>query len=358
MNIKASRITKITLSLLLLSLLTISTLQSIPVHAALGSVNFIAEDTTTGGDWRYATGSPVGTYGSYARILPNPDGVGQEVRSTFSVPLGFDIGDPSTWHLLLDPPYNWTGTEVGGLPFAQPNAPYTDEYVPAPSPSDPPVTYFINGTEFIPGDPWGPLVIQYPAFEWNWTDWHTTQTDHREVYYNNILGTCAVGYKFNAWDDGGERSQPTHGYINITMHFPNGTYLLSLYAYDYETIRASQEYRIYDETGTMLLASRQISGAPFDNGAYEIFRVEAPDPSGLTIIVQVYNDAGHPDNTVNVLLSGIFVDRLLTSTGGFLSPIDQFTLLPPTFLGIGLGLALIVPAAFIIYAKQKKKKQA
>jgi len=158
--------------------------------------------------------------------------------------------------------------------------------------------------------------IQYPVFEWQWHDgFHSSQTEPREVYYPLGDGD-GNHWRLACWDDGGERCQPTNGYMDFHLTFPDGMYLLSLYAYDYErTSRQSQKYEIYDETGTILLASRQISDpCDFDEGIYEIFKVEAP-PEGCNLIARVYNDAGHPTPNINVLLSGIFVDRVETVCG-------------------------------------------
>lgn len=66
------------------------------IHEVYGpegsSVSFYGEDTITGGNWVNAVGSPVGTYGSYARILPNPDGNLQQARGSFSYPMDFSLG--------------------------------------------------------------------------------------------------------------------------------------------------------------------------------------------------------------------------------------------------------------------------
>jgi hypothetical protein len=353
MSIRVRNITKMLLSLLLAGLLTLSIMDSAIVYAT-GPVNFYAEDTITGGNWTNAIGSPVHTYGSYARILPNPNGQDQQAIGGFSVPVGY-----STNHTKLeDPPFNWTAGQVLGLQWYQPNSPYRDEYVNATPPGSPPVLYFINGTTFATGG--NPPIVQYPTFEWNWSGWDATQADHREVYYNNASGTCGVGYRYACWDDGGERSQPVNGYFNVTMTFPNGTWLLSLYGYNSVGLdaaqRVSETYNIYDATGTTLLASKSVSGSAWNGGVYEIFSVIAP-LSGLTIIVQVYNNPGHPTPTLNVLLSGIFVDRLPPPppTGGFLFSISPFSLLAPW---IGLALILAVPAALIAYTKNRTKKKA
>jgi len=295
----------------------------VPSLASPGTVQWVAEDRITKGNWLFdPKGSPFGTYGSCGHILPNAPQTGLETPiGEFSVPIG-------GYDALLDPPYNWAYNQFLGLPYHKQNPPYWDEYVPM-SPTR--ITYYINGTRLAPSET---IEIQYPAFEYAWEDWHSVQTEPREVYYTMAIpGTGGgPGWRLASWDDGGERCQPSHGYMNFTLTFPKGDYYLSLYAYDYErTSRWSQEYRIYDSTGTNLLASKGISGNVLDEGVYEIFRVTAPD-DGLTIILQVYNDAGHvgepfpPDKTNNVVLSGIFLDCIIPRVGGSYAAIDSAAL--------------------------------
>jgi len=319
----------------------------IPFSQAQGTVNWFAEDTITKGDWYFnPVGSPMGVYGSYAHILPNaPQNETQIPIGNYTIPIG------NIW----DPPYNWTSSQINGIPFYRADPPYWDEYVT----NMPPVTYYVNGTLFML--PTGGS-IQYPVFEWAYEDWHDTQTDPREVYYTTYIpGTenedgsgGGPGWRFAMWDDGNERSQPLNGYMNFTLTFPEGRYMLSLYAYDYErNSRSSQEYRIYDETGTTLLASKQISGAVFDEGVYENFMVDAP-PGGFTIILQVYNDAGHgyqfePGKTWNLALSGIFVD-VEPTVGGTIVPIDAVEQIAPW-----IGLCSII--GIISAARRYKHKK-
>ncbi|MEM2093849.1 MAG: hypothetical protein QXI32_00960 [Candidatus Bathyarchaeia archaeon] len=293
---------------------------AIPASCSSGIVEWVAEDTITKGDWLFnPKGSPFGTYGSCGHILPNaPQTYLETPIDAFSVPIG-------GYTELPNPPYNWAINQILGLPYHRLNPPYYDEYVPT---SPPKITYDIDGTYYVVSET---VKIQYPAFEYAWGDWHSTQTDPREVYYTMALPDTGggPGWRLASWDDGGERCQPYHGYMNFTLTFPQGDYYLSLYAYDYERFsRWSQEYRIYDSTGTTLLASKQISGTVFDEGVYEIFRISAPE-GGLTIILQVYNDAGHvgepfqPDKTNNVVLSGIFLDCIIPRVGGSYTTIDS-----------------------------------
>jgi hypothetical protein len=298
--------TSLAISLLLVTLSMVSILGV--AHAAYNPVSWVHEDTITKGNWYpNAAGSPIGVYGSYAHILPNPPESETQVPiGNFSVPIG-------GYTDLPNPPYSWIASQIAGLPFWTPNPPYLDEY----QSQSPQVTYFTNGTLFDPIK----AIIQYPTFEFAWELPQTSQgSDARRVFY-----PLADMWRLAAWDDGGERSFPTHGYINFTLFFPQGLYLLSLYAYDFErTSRQSEQYLIYDRTGTQLLASKQISGTTFDEGVFETFNVTAPI-GGLKIIVQVYNDAGHPDLTNNVVLSGIFVDKL-KPIGGELLPEGLLTL--------------------------------
>ena len=233
-----------------------------PTVPGVNEIRFENEDATTKGNW-------MGTYGDLGYI-----------KCAWNVP-----GTKTN--------YSWTFAydATGGL-FATEGSYSADESQYAWTAKLPLIEY-----------------VQYPVFEWAWEGWQSSQgADPRRVYYP--VGSGGNHWRLACWDDGGERCLPLHGYMNFPLFFPEGTYLLSLYAYDYErNQRTTQEYRIYDETMTPLTDPVQISGTAFDEGIYEIFMVVAP-PGGLTIIVQVYNDAGHPSPTLNVLLSGIFVDKL------------------------------------------------
>ena len=312
----------------------------VPLVSAAGPVSWLHEDTVTKGNWYpTAAGSPIGVYGSYAYILPDPPYNTHEIPiGNFSVPVGGTAA-------LTSPPYNWTVPQSNGLSDYRPDSPYWDEYVT----QTPAVTYYINGTRMV--IPTG-LPIKYPAFEFAWGAPHSSQTEPREVYYP-LKGMWILA----SWDDGGERSQPTHGYFNITMYFPSGSYMLSLYAYDFERIRTSETFNIYGSTGSVLYDSHQISGTTYQEGVYESSTVSAP-PGGLTIIVQIYNDAGHPNPNLNVVLSGIFVDLTAPgenpppqrSVGGEIIPVGTLAQLAP-------WIAAAVSASVIISSLALRKKK-
>jgi hypothetical protein len=277
------------------------------------SVEYVGQDTITGGDWDGVTnpsnplGSPIGVYGSYAHILPGVcEYFVENPLGPFEVPLGeYDPGD------LLDFPFLWTQEQVDGLPCYAPDPPYNDEYESL----SPPVTYLVRGTVVGPTGEDPPFdYIQHPVFTWGWDYWHSTQTAFREVYYRFLGGSDH--WLMACWDDGGERCFPEHGYMDFELYFPEGIYLLSLYAYDKEAdgSRISQEYQIWNQAMTMqVVPSEQISGTEYTGSIYKIYRIEA-GKGGCTIIVRVINDAGHPPQ-VNICLSGIFVDKLNTAPG-------------------------------------------
>ncbi len=274
-----------------------------------GVVFYLGKDTVTQGNWTNAKGSPIGVYGSYAHILPNAP-VGEYIEvvlGSFSAPAG-----PYTPGDLLNPPYNWTVSQVRGLPYHMANPPYWDEYVS----KYPLINYSLTGT-FYNG-------IQYPAFEWLWhekyddsykTDpygqvWNTT--DPRACWFNTTTvrnGTWigGPGTRLTSWDDGSERGFPLNGYLNITLEFPAGYFILSIYAYDYEREingkdwRPSQTVYITDAAGK-ILASGKMSGTEFDEGIYLHFLVCGP----TKIIVHVVKD----EASINVTVSGIFVDKV------------------------------------------------
>jgi hypothetical protein len=304
-----------------------------------GSVVWTKEDTTTQGNWQ-------NTYGKCAHIFPGaPSGGFQIPEGPMEVPGGdgTSFTDP---YLLQGTIYAWDPNQINGYAnwylgheARASTPPYWDEYVVA-NPSNPVITYSLDGTREYAGTPidkW----IEYPVFTFAWSGfftnradlkypnydgWDTTLMDPRPLYYTqNTPDVGGPGWRAAAWDDGGERCQPPYGYMNFTLVFPiKGSYVLSLYAYDYEDVsRWSQEYRIYNEAGNQLLASKEIEGTVFDNGVYESFKVTVPD-GGMTIILQVYNNAGHvpyvfgetypADKTNNVVLSGIFVECVTCPT--------------------------------------------
>ena len=273
-----------------------------------GAVFYLGKDTLTQGNWTNAQGSPIGVYGSYAHILPNAPVNHTEIPiNNFSIPAGgYDPGD------LLNPPYNWTTNQVEGLQYYMANPPYWDEYVS----KQPVINYSLNGTLYD--------GIQYPAFEWLWNEqydpsyqidpygqvWNTT--DPRACWFTtttNRSGTWigGPGTRLTAWDDGSERGFPSDGYFNVTMEFPDGIFMLSLYAYDYEREVKGQDWRpsqsvyITDMAGNVL-ASGGMSGTQFDEGIYLQFLVCGP----ANIVVHTVK---HEDS-INAVLSGIFVDKM------------------------------------------------
>jgi hypothetical protein len=250
-----------------------------------GTVFYLGKDTVTQGDWQNAVGSPIGVYGSYAHILPNPPVERIEVPvGSFSVPVG-----SYTWT-----DYGWTLYQIYGLPFNRTDPPYWDEYVSL----EPKINYTLNGTLY--NKP-GIGLIQWPVFEWAWDEFNSS--DPRAAHFKTTVeGSGGPGTRLTCWDDGSERGYPSDGYINITLEFPKGMFMLSLYAYDMERWqRPNQTIYITNESGE-ILASAVMEGTEFDEGIYLQFLVCGP----TTVIVQVMKGP----ESINALLSGIFVDKV------------------------------------------------
>jgi hypothetical protein len=248
-------------------------------------VFYLGTDNRTKGNWTNAVGSPIGVYGSYAHILPNPPTMGLQIPvGQFEIPVG-------QWTYT---DYGWTNLQTLGLPLNKTNPPYWDEYVSL----TPAVTYYLNGTLY-----YNPTIgwIQYPVFEWTWEN-NFNSTDPRAA----VFQVCSNGgRRLTCWDDGGERGFPSNGYFNVTLSFPEGCFMLSLYAYDMERKqRDNQTITITNMTGSVL-ASGIMRGQDFNEGVYLQFLVHGP----TTIIVQVDQSPA----SINALLSGIFVDKLSTT---------------------------------------------
>lgn len=168
------------------------------------------------------------------------------------------------------------------------------------------IDYSVTGTQFA----WNAETafvdaIQYPVFEWAWASATDTRpSDLRAAYY-----PIKEQWRPAVWDDGNERCKPKHGYFDFNLHFPEGRYMLSLYTYDWERQRSSQEYQLFnaDDMETVL-ASSVVEGEAFNEGVYESFVLEAGE-GGRDMVVRIYNDQGKPTN-INVLLQGVFVDCL------------------------------------------------
>lgn len=254
-----------------------------------GEIFYLGKDTVTKGDWQNATGSPIGVYGSYAHILPNAPVNRTEIPvGNFSVPVGgFSYTD-----------YGWTPDHIRGLPFNRTDPPYWDEYASL----EPKVSYTLTGTLYnMPSIG----VIQYPTFEWAWDDFNST--DPRAAHFKtHVEGAGGPGRRLTCWDDGSERGFPSDGYFNITLSFPDGDFMLSLYAYDQERAhgreqRDNQTIYVTDAYGK-ILDFAVMNGTEFDEGMYVQFIVCGP----TTIIVQVKKSP----KSVNAVLSGIFVDKV------------------------------------------------
>jgi hypothetical protein len=256
-----------------------SEVRSVPNTISPGDVVYTGSDTTTKGDWQ-------GVYGRYAHIFPNPPVTGLEIPvGSFSTPVGGHTYDD----------YGWTYEQKAGLPYNRTDPTYWDEYASL----NPKINYTLTGSLInMPGI--GP--IQYPVFEWGWDNFNSS--DPRAIYFEmNVPGAGGPGTRLTCWDDGAENHYANA--FNVTMEFPAGCFMLSLYAYDKERAsnsgkRDNQTIYVTNEYGT-ILAFATMNGTEFDEGMYVKFVVCGP----TTIIVKVMKSP----SSINALLSGIFVDN-------------------------------------------------
>ncbi|MCJ7771036.1 hypothetical protein MUP37_05615 [Candidatus Bathyarchaeota archaeon] len=315
-------------------------LASSPLCFSLPIATYLGKDIVTKGDWTHAVGSPLGTYGSYAHILPNPPVTETQVPvGNFSVPVGnFTYYD-----------YNWIPSQIAGLPFNRTAPPYWDEYVSL----SPPVTYFLTGNQVIIPEIG---LVKYPVFEWAWDNFNSS--DIRAcVFKTNVPGAGGPGTRLTCWDDGGERtSSPLKGYFNITMSFPAGQFMLSLYAYDKEGGSRDNQIIYITDTSGGILSTATMSGTDLDGGIYEQFVIYGP----TTVVVQVSKSL----TSLNALLSGIFVDKFVPETKHYPTGGTVFSVnMPNSLTGYATSAlcvfasAIIVAVSLHIYTKRVRKTE-
>jgi hypothetical protein len=228
-----------------------------------------------------------------------------------------------------------------------PDPPYWDEYVPDASF---PVTYSMSGTHIPDGG--GDDSVQYPTFEFAWDNWGSADP-RAAVFETHIVRTTTdgtvvdiggPGRRCTSWDCGAERGFPEDGYFDVNLTFTSGsfaskTFLLSLYAYDFEMWSRGDEYiTVYDKTMTNVLASYTIAAADLDNSIYVQFWVGAP----TTIVVRIMKQPGTP-LTTNAVLSGIFFDSELVDypVGGYSSFSDKLQLISNFLFNTPTGWILL-----------------
>lgn len=236
-----------------------------------GMAIFVGKDNSTKGRW-------MNTYGSYAHILPDPP------VKQIPIPVG-NFSTPEMNSTFAD--YGWSTPQIAGLAYYKALPPYWDEYQSL-SPS---INYTLHGTLLRRGD----KLIQYPVFEWSWSE-RLAERDSRAV------SSLTDSRKWLAcWFDGGERGFPSRSYLNMTLQFPDGFFILSLYFCDVErTGRTGQE--IYLTNGSIILTHVRIEGAEFDEGIYAKFAVAGP----MRLTIHIVKDK----DSSNAVLSGVFVDRV------------------------------------------------
>jgi hypothetical protein len=160
------------------------------------------------------------------------------------------------------------------------------------------------------------------AWPWNWD----SVTPHPSLLLDPFLDRPSAAN----WDDGGEKYAPGTGPdLLVGWSIPDGTYRLSLYlANDINYYEPGREYTIYliNETNQVLAACPV---RHFIGGVYHHFVVRGPQK----LNVRVYRNL-----SINVLLQGIFMDRLdergeEAASGDTLGPFGELLSRQPPRMG-------------------------
>jgi hypothetical protein len=239
----------------------------------IGEATYLGKDVVTKGKWP-------GVYGSYAYIIPSPP------SERTGIPIGnFTVPEENDYY-----EYGWSAEHVAGLSFNKTEPPYWDEY----HTSIPRINYTLTGTMIE-----GPEeeTIQLPAFVWAWEKgFQNPHKDDRALYFPH-----EEGFRLTTWFDGSERGFPLYGYFKITLSFPEGSYLLSLYGYDMERTQRSNQTVTLTINGKVS-DSKVIKEKDFDEGVYILYLVKGPAEAVVKI--------GKEADSVNTVLSGVFIDGI------------------------------------------------
>jgi hypothetical protein len=232
-------------------------LDSIP--GPLTGVNFVGTDRDTKGNWRT-------TYGDDYHLLP-----------------GFNVPTSDVKYTPIDKAYDVTNIPSG--------------------------SYSVSGGvfQYAAGDArtYGayPYIGLYSAYEWvdNSTatalDTRMLMYPEDKIYYGYPPTPLDRRY-FGVWDSG-----ELNGLLNnfmIRLRIPEGRYLLSIYAADFEQIGRSETIEIWNEPMTTMLNSQHITAAEINNGIYLQWYVEGP----RIINIKAIADQGN----LNSLINGIFMN--------------------------------------------------
>ena len=229
------------------------------ISGPLAGVSFVGTDCDTKGNWRP-------TYGNDHYLLP-----------------GFNLPTSNVKHTPID-----KSDDVTNIPQAN----YTV--------SDGVFQFAADDARTYGGYPY---IGLYSAYEW--VDNSTaTALDTRMLMYP--VNKTYYGYPptpldrryFGVWDSG--ELNGLLNYFTIRLSIPDGRYLLSIYAADFEQVGRSETIEIWDEPMAAMLDSQHITAAEINNGIYVQWYLEGP----RIINIKAIADPGN----LNSFINGIFMN--------------------------------------------------
>jgi len=116
--------------------------------------------------------------------------------------------------------------------------------------------------------------------------------------YNGYPPTPLDRRYFGVWDSG--EMNGLLNYFMMRLRIPEGGYIFSIYAADFEQIGRSETVEIWNDVMTNLLDSQHITAAEINNGIYVQWLVQGP----TVINIKVIADTGN----LNSFLNGIFLN--------------------------------------------------
>ncbi len=148
-----------------------------------------------------------------------------------------------------------------------------------------------------------PYIGQYAAYEWVDNSTATALDTRMLMYpipkiYNGYPPTPLDRRYFGVWDSGELNGLLDH--FTMKLRIPEGGYIFSIYAADFEQIGRSETVEIWNEMMTNLLDSQHITAAEINNGIYIQWLVQGP----IVINIKVIADPGN----LNSFINGIFLN--------------------------------------------------
>lgn len=196
-----------------------------------------------------------------------------------------------------------------------------------------------------------PYIGQYAAYAWTINNTATASDMRLPIYpqqkiYHGYPPTPLNGRIYGQWDSGELDGLLTYFIIKVII--PEGDYMFSIYAVDFERYGRSETIEVWDGSMAHMLDSQYITADQINNGIYVQWFIRGP----RTINLKVIADPGN----LNSFIDGMFLDCLPPRRiGGVQVPLYYtFEVLA---IWSGVATLVIVSTVLVAYAKRRKKQQ-